>query len=409
MSHFFTVKECEDFVENLLLIMYDFSLHHLYDFPNPGFDELFLKNIDDYINEMIDMIGESSTEYKENMEPLINYALEIFYEVCIPPRSFPTSKILKVHTEEDKNIITNQLNVLRNIPQPEQRTEEWYQLRNNLITASNAYKIFDSDSSKNQLIYEKCFAYNQKITIVRDEDFKNINVGTTMHWGQKFERVSVMLYEQMYNTKVEEFGCLKHPKHYFLGASPDGINVDINSDRYGRLLEIKNIVSREINGIPKTEYWVQMQLQMEVCDLNECDFLETKFKEYESEADFLNDGTFLFTNEKTQKGVIMYFSQKNGTPVYIYKPLDMDKEEFDIWEQEMMNQDLIWIQNIYWKLEEFSCVLVLRNNLWFECAIYDIRDFWKLIEHEREHGFEHRKAKKRKPKMVEEMKCLIQL
>ena len=45
------------------------------------------------------------------------------------------------------------------------------------------------------------------------------------------------------------------------------------------MLEIKNIVNREINGIPKKEYWIQMQLQMEVCDLGECDFLETRFKE----------------------------------------------------------------------------------------------------------------------------------
>jgi hypothetical protein len=42
------------------------------------------------------------------------------------------------------------------------------------------------------------------------------------------------------------------------------------------MLEIKNVVSREITGIPKPEYYVQMQLQMEVCDLEECDFLETK-------------------------------------------------------------------------------------------------------------------------------------
>ena len=29
-----------------------------------------------------------------------------------------------------------------------------------------------------------------------------------------------------------------------------------------------------------------MQIQMEVWDLNECDFLETVFKEYETEEDF---------------------------------------------------------------------------------------------------------------------------
>ncbi len=32
-----------------------------------------------------------------------------------------------------------------------------------------------------------------------------------------------------------------------------------------------------------------MQIQMEVCDLNECDFLETRFLQYENEQEFLDD------------------------------------------------------------------------------------------------------------------------
>ena len=73
-------------------------------------------------------------------------------------------------------------------------------------------------------------------------------------------------------------------------------------------------------------------------------------------------------------------------------------------------QGLTWIQNIYWKLEILSCVLVLRNKLWFEYVIYDIRNFWKIIEYERENGFDHRKAKKRLKKIQdEESSCLIKL
>lgn len=413
MKVFFSLKECEDFVENLLLIMYDYSLRNIYDFQNENYDECFLKNIDDYVNEMIGMIhdnvsDEIRNEYREKFEPLVNYAIDVFYEICVPPRSHKGT----FATQSDKTPLIKIIDYLRSVPQPEQRSEEWYKLRNNLITASNAYKIFGSDASKNQLIYEKCLAYNQKLTIVHEEgDFKNINTETTLHWGQKFERVSVMIYEHLYTTKIEEFGCIKHSRYDFLGASPDGINVDEKSKRYGRLLEIKNIVNREITGIPKIEYWVQTQLQMEVCNLNECDFLETRFKEYENEQAFLEDGNFNHSLEKLDKGVIMYFSQKNGSPKYIYKPLTMERDEFTIWETEMMerHQDLTWIRNIYWKMEEFSCVLILRNKLWFDCVIYDIREFWKIIAYERENGFEHRKAKKRTKVSIEETKCLIHL
>lgn len=60
-----------------------------------------------------------------------------------------------------------------------------------------------------------------------------------MHWGQKYEELSVMFYEKQYNTKVEDFGCIPHDDCYFLGASPDGIIVDEESPIYGRMLEIK--------------------------------------------------------------------------------------------------------------------------------------------------------------------------
>ena len=42
-----------------------------------------------------------------------------------------------------------------------------------------------------------------------------------------------------------------------------------------------------------------MQLQMEVCDLDECDFLETKFTEYENFKEFCDDGNEEKTNPKS--------------------------------------------------------------------------------------------------------------
>jgi len=198
---------------------------------------------------------------------------------------------------------------------------------------------------------------------------------------------------------VGDFGCIQHDTYHFIGASPDGINIDPRSPMYGRMLEIKNPVSREIDGVPKKEYWVQMQQQMEVCDLDECDFLETKFIEYVNEDEFNKDGEFAETADGNMKGIIMYFSNKYGNPVYKYKPLDIDNaDDFLVWEEQQMDENedtMTWIKNIYWKLDQISCVLVQRNQKWFHDNVGAMKELWEIVEKERQTGFSHREPKKR--------------
>jgi hypothetical protein len=55
-----------------------------------------------------------------------------------------------------------------------------------------------------------------------------------------------------------------------------------------------------------------------------------------------------------------------------------------------------WIRNIYWKLDEYSCVLVKRNRVWFTTyAAYRFKKIWNIIETERNTGYAHRAPKKR--------------
>jgi putative phage-type endonuclease len=300
--------------------------------------------------------------------------------------------------EVDKNRITGIIDYVRNKPQPPQRTPAWYEFRNNLITASNAWKAFKSKSTKAQLISEKC-----KELDISKYDTTSVNTNTAFHHGTKYEEISVMFYEYKHKTKVEDFGCIRHDVYHCLGASPDGINTSITSPLYGRMLEIKNPVSREITGIPKEDYWIQMQLQMEVCNLDVCDFLETLIKEYDDEDDFISDSyhkdedtdaetgekytPFTHTAKKQLKGIIMYFSGKNG-PVYEYMPLYISKEEYEKWSTDMFNkhEDITWLKNIYWYMKEYSCVVVERNKHWFRNAIPHIQDIWKQVETQRKKG-----------------------
>ena len=62
---------------------------------------------------------------------------------------------------------------------------------------------------------------------------------------------------------------------------------------------------------------------MEVCDLDECDFLETKFTEYENFKEFCDDGNEEKTEKGELKGIIMYFNTKESKPFYLYKPLQI--------------------------------------------------------------------------------------
>jgi hypothetical protein len=181
------------------------------------------------------------------------------------------------------------------------------------------------------------------------------------------------------------------------------------------MLEIKNIVNREIDGVPKLEYWVQMQLQMETCDLDECDFVETRFIEYENETAFNEDDS----DSVEYKGLIMYFTH-DGRPIYKYAPLHLSVEELATWEAEQHERtEHVWIRNIYWKVDQFSCVLVQRNQRWFQDNISTLQQVWKTIEHERANGFQHRAPVKRmattsskmnnQPENAGQSGCLISL
>ena len=47
------------------------------------------------------------------------------------------------------------------------------------------------------------------------------------------------------------------------------------------------------------------------------------------------------------------------------------------------NISLEWFKNIYWKLDEFSCILVLRNKYWFKNAIPILQSIWNTIQIEK--------------------------
>jgi putative phage-type endonuclease len=283
----------------------------------------------------------------------------------------------------NENYHSKKLEYLRNVKQPEQKSEEWYIFRQQHITGSNAWKIFGTQSSKNNLMYEK-------LQPREDCVIRNSLSESPLNWGHKYEPLTIVFYEYFNDVKVEEYGCIPHKTIPFLAASPDGIVTSKKNN--GRMVEIKNVVSREITQIPKMEYYIQMQIQMEVCDLDECDFVETKFVEYEDYESFKND------KYNIKKGMIIIMIEDNSRFVYSYSPLfknsqqELDEftnktyEKYNINNDKNENSKYTWFKNVYWKLDIYSCVYVPRNKKWFKEVYPQLESFWENVKKEQENN-----------------------
>jgi putative phage-type endonuclease len=432
-----TDEDRETIINDALDELADIARENILEFKREDFDDKAVVGtwIDSYLCQYFSEIDPHSSTFSTTtateaaalndvidayIRELYDDIFERFYDEIAPPRvslatHAPSLPRLDAATVQ---CFASKIQTLREKPQPEQRTPEWYSRRNNLITASAASKAFGSQASMNQLIYEKCKNYAGGGGVLEDGGGggggggggpMQGSVNSPLHWGQRYEPLTVMIYEHRNKTRLGEFGCIQHDTYPFIGASPDGINIDPTSAIYGRMVEIKNIVNREITGHPKEEYWIQTQIQMEVCDLDECDFVETRFKEYDSEADYLAGAASSDSSCSNEKGVILWFQtapaltqQGYVSPpiqLYEYAPIGVSLVEYERWEADMFAKHerlrSIWVRTIYWYLDQYSCVLVRRNRLWFQEAVPVLQKLWETVEEERKSGYEHRAPKRK--------------
>jgi hypothetical protein len=275
---------------------------------------------------------------------------------------------------------------------PAQRTPEWYLRRYNMLTASNLWQALSTEAQKNRLIYEKCKPLETAYT-----ESKWISTEGSLHWGVRYEPLTVKIYEHLTGAKLDFFGCIVHSDYPFIGASPDGIVVNPESPLFGRLVEIKNIYNRDMDGTPSEAYWTQMQIQMQCCDLEVCDFVETRFKEYES-AD-----AFWTPSDVCHKGVILQFVPRDSLsniPLYKYSPINPTPAELYEWVERTKTEVAevhVLFKTHYWYLDEICMTTVMRNDAWFRAALPHIQEVWETILKERATGYEHRAPKKRAP------------
>jgi putative phage-type endonuclease len=234
------------------------------------------------------------------------------------------SKISKEEYDRKKNIYE----VLEKIILPVQRSVEWFSMRNEKITASDAGCVVGLNK------YEHVYKFVHKK--VYGSTFKT---NQACYHGKKLEEPVTLMYEYTNDVKVKEFGLLGDSEYSFLGASPDGIcspykrNGKTKSDLVGRMLEIKCPLFRKIkfkgeiiDNICPVYYWCQVQNQLRCCNLDECDFVQCNLEEYGSKEEWIEDTSdehyYFGKKYGKERGVLIEF-----IPVDLYVDKEEDKKK----------------------------------------------------------------------------------
>jgi putative phage-type endonuclease len=400
--------EYQELQETIFDLAEEFLKHEGLAMSQTGFKDKTTKHVFDIL---IDDLIESEIftyDHYDDIKEICKEVVDLYFDsLQIPDYVFAETSD-KDASNPDKRYLYDQIRFLRAQPQTAQKSEEWYRERHSLMTASNIWKPLGSQAQQNSFIAEKCTPFVLQ-AYQQTGGGGYCNTASPMHWGNKYEPVTRMVYEHKYTTVVEDFGCIKHGSYPFIGASPDGINVDPESPRYGRMVEIKNIFNRDITGVPSDKYWIQVQIQLETCGLDLCDFIETRFKEY-AEPEFYVDQTHEY------RGIILYFVEPGSQPpIYEYMPLWV-KLEYAVIQQWIRSQldahpQYTLYDTLYWYLDEMSCITIERNRKWFEQAVVKLTEIKTTIDHETVTGFQHRLSTRstKLQKSAQPPICLVKL
>lgn len=255
----------------------------------------------------------------------------------------------------------HQLEHLKTIPVIEQRSPEWYECRKSIITASDfAQALGDGKFGSQKQFYIKKCGY--------EEEKFNPSL-PPLKWGTMFEPIASTIYSERNNMELFDFGLIKHPSIRHFGASPDGIN------QLGIMVEIKCPFKRKVNGCVPIQYYYQIQGQLDVCGLDECDYLECEFSCVE-DLDSLMD-----VKKDHEYGCVVEL-EENGLPTYVYSDIyysfqdgDKNKKQIETWIKN--HKDYVKIH--YWYLEVFHVIRVYRDQDFLNEKLQDLEVVWSKI------------------------------
>lgn len=244
-------------------------------------------------------------------------------------------------------------------PQVPQRTPAWYAQGKQVLTASEFAKLLGSPRAVAQLVQSKAFSgapsQSNRLACMTCE------MGP-FDWGIRFEPVVKQILEAKWGLHIAEAGRILHPTDKHIAASPDGIILAATDPaRVGRLLEIKCPITRSVGeGIP-FDYWCQMQVQMEVTGIDECEYVEVKLDSLQGVA----------TDLSGAEGFV-WLLQDPATCIMKYAYTEAELVEgLDI------------VEKIPWRLNRMYAVTVTRDRGWFQQTAEMREAFWLKVEEAR--------------------------
>lgn len=235
--------------------------------------------------------------------------------------------------------------VLRMYGANDQRTDAWHAKRSEMITASEVYQVFGSDAARRDVMMRKLVPKQQG----------DGPPATALAWGTRFEPIAKRIYEERTRCQITDVSCVQHPRYSFLGASPDGLIVPLDDDpkRYGRLVEFKCPISRAPKEEIPPAYVHQMQMQMECTGINECEYVEFRFRQ-------VSYNEWVRSNDT--KGFFAVYD--DGRIVYD-QHCDCDD-----------------CQMVYWILGSIKEGFVAKDPNWLSSHIDALTSFWnEVVEH----------------------------
>jgi len=264
---------------------------------------------------------------------------------------------------------------IQTLPQTPQKTVEWKQEAYNLLTGHEFSEVvYGSAAARMRVIQKKC-----KPVVERDEQicFATPLEGklSPFQWGWRYEPVVRQIFELNVGPVDDSLGRIRHPTLARLAASPDGIVT--TGERAGRLVEIKSPISRTLTKTVPLDYWCQMQLQAEVCDVEAVEYVEIRFGLGLPPADYKYDYV----------GVVSVIGADPASYKYVYSPLLKSLGDY--------TPPAYAVEVCPWYILDMHTETVLRNRLWWKDVgkpAYEA--FWVDVEEERK-------------KPVKQVECLL--